>query len=43
MIPDFVELDMVEIVLGPEITEFKRLLDVEVDNPLISSMAGLWP
>ena len=42
MIPDFVELDMVEIVPWPRnYSEFKRaFLDVEVDNPLISSMAG---
>ena len=42
MIPDFVELDMVEIVPWPRnYNEFKRaFLDVEVDNPLISSMAG---
>ncbi|MGB0458236.1 MAG: hypothetical protein ACPGGH_07935 [Chitinophagales bacterium] len=42
MIPDFVELDMVEIVPWPRnYNEFKRaFLDVEVDNPMISSMAG---
>ena len=42
MIPDFVELDMVEIVPWPRnYNEFKRaFLDVEVDNPMISPMAG---
>lgn len=42
MIPDFVELDMVEIVPWPRnYNEFKRaFLDVEIDNPMISSMAG---
>ena len=42
MIPEDILLEMVEIVPWPRnYNEFKRaFLDVEVDNPMISSMAG---